>query len=333
MPENNPLLPGQARDFLEFLSSRGRKKSTVLRYQYDLEDFFRYMEVSTGYEGSEALNIMGAGHIEAYFSFLAGTRHYQARTQKRIHTVLKQFFGFLYETGTFSSNPIKHFDLNDLITEELTPEDLIHPSEEKTLLDSLQSDAGLSEKQAAARPLLAPRNLVIIRWFLCYGLRLQELTSLFLKDINQGRGLLYIPEETGNPRVVSLSKKDQSLLYHYFQAIPNPVRPFLEHHPVFAAFDFQRRTYRWSYEEDRPKPLTQVAVQKMIREERRRAGIERSISSKHLRNTCIIRALKTGKSPEQVQEMLGLNTVLTLNKYIDYADRNGSSSASTDRRL
>ncbi|SFQ00158.1 tyrosine-type recombinase/integrase [Salibacterium halotolerans] len=325
MAENMYVLPSPAQDFLEFLKARGRKKSTITRYHYDLADFFRYIEVTAKAEHLSALTAAATGRVEEYFSFLVQSRHYHPRTIKRIHTVLKQYFEFLHNTGRCASNPMKSFDPADLTREEFSSEALIHPSEEKKLMETLQSDAGLSEKQAAARPLLAPRNLVIIRWFLCYGLRMQELSSLCLKDINQGQGLLHIPESTGNPRVVSLSKKDQSLLYHYFHVIPKPVRPFLGHHPVFAAFDFQRRTYRWSYEEDRPKHLTEVAIQKMIREERKRAGIERSISSKHLRNTFIVRALQSGQSPEKIQEMLGLNTILTLTKYIDYATEISSS--------
>ncbi|MFD2704726.1 tyrosine-type recombinase/integrase [Salibacterium lacus] len=330
MTDNMYVLPAPAQEFLEFLKARGRKDSTITRYHYDLADFFRFVEVSAGVDHLSALDAAATRRIEEYFAFLAQSRHYQKRTIKRIHTVLKQHFEFLHSTGRQKNNPMKAFDLEDLTGDAFTSDDLIHPSEEKKLMETLQSDAGLSEKQAAARPLLAPRNLVIIRWFLYYGLRLQELASLCLKDMNQGQGQLFIPESTGNPRVVSLSKKDQSLLYHYFQVIPKPVRPFLENHPVFAAFDFQRRTYRWSYEEDRPKQLTEVAVQKMIRTERKRAGIERSISSKHLRNTFIVRALESGQRPEDIKETLGLNTVLTLTKYIDYAARNNNGSQTSN---
>ncbi|SFL74877.1 tyrosine-type recombinase/integrase [Salibacterium qingdaonense] len=326
MTENMYALPSPAQEFLEYLKTRGRKDSTITRYHYDLADFFRFVEVSAGADRLSALDEATTHRIEEYFAFLVQSRDYQQRTIKRIHTVLKQHFEYLHSTGRRKDNPMKAFDPAELTGDEFTSDDLIHPSEEKKLMKTLQSDAGLSEKQAAARPLLAPRNLVIIRWFLRYGLRLQELASLCLKDMNQGQGQLFIPESTGNPRVVSLSKKDQSLLYHYFQVIPKPVRPFLEDHPVFAAFDFQRRTYRWSYEEDRPKQLTEVAIQKMIRMERKRAGIERSISSKHLRNTFIVRALESGLSPEYIQETLGLNTILTLTKYIDYAARNNSTS-------
>ncbi|WP_035710784.1 tyrosine-type recombinase/integrase [Salibacterium aidingense] len=322
MPDDTFDLPASAETFLDYLKSRGRKESTIRRYRYDLADFFRYIDVVTGSVSFPAST--DPQRIEGYFSLLEKNRHYQIRTLKRIQTVLKQYFSFLRGAGLLSYHPMASLDLEESIWDEITSHDILHRLEEKKLKTSLLSDAGLSEKQATARPLLAPRNLVIIRWFLHYGLRLQELSCLQMEHLNEGRGLIHIPENTGNPRSIFLSRDDQSLLYHYLHGIPKAVRPYMKHHPIFAAFDFQRQTYRWSYEQDRPKNLTEIAIQKMIREERKRAGIERAVSAKHLRNTFIIRALQDGMSPKRLKEKLGLNSILTLNKYIAYVHRNES---------
>ncbi|RSL33245.1 site-specific integrase [Salibacterium salarium] len=320
MGEQGFELPKDAEKFLESLTSKGRKESTILRYRYDLADFYRYIETVIGEHAVPRATAITPHTIEGYFFLLESSRHYQIRTLKRIQTVLKQYAAFLRSVGKINSDPMASLSLEDSIWNELTKEEVLTHKEEKKLLEGLQSDAGLSEKQRTARPMLAPRNLVIIRWFLYYGLRLHELSSLRLENINQGQGILFIPEKTGNPRQISLSKKDKTLLFHYLQVIPAEVRPFLEHHPVFVAFDFQRQTYRWSYEMDTPKNLTEIAIQKMIREERKRVGVDRSISARHFRNTFIVRSLENGYTTEQLKEILGLNTILTLNKYIDYVN-------------
>nr|WP_275899561.1 site-specific integrase [Bacillus piscicola] len=204
---------------------------------------------------------------------------------------------------------------------------MLSHAEQQRLLNALKSDAGLSKKQAAARPLLAPRNLFIITLFLHYGLRLQELSHLEMKHINQGTGDILIPEMTGNPRTITLLRPHKKQLHYYLQAIPEAVRPRKDTDPLLVAFDFQRKTFRWSYENDAPKNLTEIAIQKMIREERKRAGINRAVSARHFRNTYIVQALKNGETPEQLQKRLGLQTILTLNKYVEYVNSLASSGS------
>ncbi|WP_158738555.1 site-specific integrase [Alteribacillus sp. YIM 98480] len=316
-------LPLDAERFLESLAAKQRKESTITRYRYDLADFFRYLEIKTESEIIQSKSI--TPHMaEEYFYILENERRYQLRTLKRIQTVLKRYFAYLLSTGKIQIDPMASLDLDESIWNKLTKEELLTRLEEKKLTGSLLSDSGLSQKQAAARPLLAPRNLFIVTLFLYYGLRLQEISNLKIKYINQGKGQIMIPEETGNPRTLRLTKSDQKLLFHYINVIPEPVRPKRPQDPLLVAFDFQRQTYRWSYETDAPKNLTEIAIQKMIREERKRAGIDRSVSARHFRNTFIIRALQQGQTPEQVKNMLGLQTILTLNKYIDYVEKEHS---------
>ncbi|MFB4164149.1 tyrosine-type recombinase/integrase [Alteribacillus sp. JSM 102045] len=321
-------LPQDAERFLDSLTAKQRKGSTINRYRYDLADFFRYLSVTEGEEKVHQAMGITPHMVEEYFYFLENHRHYSLRTLKRIQTVLKRFFSYLYSSGRIHINPMASLDLDESIWNKLAKEELLTRYEEKKLLGSLSSDAGLSPKQAAARPLLAPRNLLIITLFLHYGLRLQEIALLKTAHINQGKGEITIPEETGNPRTISLSKKDKNLLYHYIKVIPEPVRPKRPADPFLVAFDFQRQTYRWSYETDAPKNLTEIAIQKMIREERNRAGLDRAVSARHFRNTFIVRSLQQGQTPEQVKDMLGLQTILTLNKYIDYVEKERSTKKS-----
>ncbi|SFE37484.1 tyrosine-type recombinase/integrase [Alteribacillus iranensis] len=315
-------LPKEAERFLDYLAANQRKKSTIKRYSYDLADFFRYVEVVKGENKASSPRDLTPQLFETYFHLLESERGYQLRTLKRIQTVLKKYVSFLRKNGKLHINPLASLDLDESVWNTLSDEELLTATEEHRLLSSLKSDAGLSIKQAAARPLLAPRNLFIVSLFLYYGLRLQELSHLQMKHINQGIGTISIPEITGNPRVIQLNTTEKKLLHYYVKAIPAPVRPYKDTDPLLVAFDFQRKTYRWSYETDSPKNLTEVAIQKMIREERKRADITRAISARHFRNTFIIRELVQGTSPEELKDKLGLQTILTLNKYIEYVERN-----------
>lgn len=315
-------LPASAEEFLRFLKSRDKRDSTIKRYKYDLADFNRFVEVT---DHEHETNELTLKNIEEYFHFLQTERRYKLRTLKRIQTVLAQYGAYLKSTGRLSSNPMEGFHIEEAVQNELEKEDLISPSEEKQLLDSISSDAGLSVKQQASRPLLAPRNIVLLRLFIKYGLRLQEVAYLRMKDVNLSQKVILVPKDSGNGRKVLLSRKDQALIFQYLRAVPDAVRPKRDNDPLFVAFDFQRQTYRWSYENDSPKMLTEVAIQKMIRQELERAGVRKGLSAQHFRNTYIVNELTKGVPPEAVKEKLGLRTILTLTKYIQYVEQSASS--------
>lgn len=126
-----------------------------------------------------------------------------------------------------------------------------------------------------------------------YGLSLQELVSLNMSHIQFARNILVVPGENGVIRHVALTEENTKQLYKYYTTIPEPVRPQqYTDNPLLVAFDFNRGTYRWVYENDAPKALSEVAVQKMIRLEVKRAELNGRISAQQMRNTFIFRLIK-----------------------------------------
>ncbi|SDI95653.1 tyrosine-type recombinase/integrase [Natribacillus halophilus] len=316
-------LPTEALEFLEFLISRGRKSSTIRRYAYDLADFYSFAAIHADRKVTN-LHPVEAIILEDYFTYLMETRAYNRKTTKRIAAVLRRYFLFLSQThGHTTTNLMRNVQLPPAADEAISKDDLLTQNDLTRLFQSLDSDLGLSEEQRQARPLLAPRNKAMIQLLLHHGLRLQELHSLSLDDVNFGTGTISISptDSEVQARVLRLSKSDRRDLNRYIKVIPKPVRPYPgERHPLFVAFDFQKQTYRWSYENDEPKRLTIVAMQKMIREEARRAGLPPGKSARHFRHTYIVSALRRGHSLEAIQETLGLHSPLVLFRYQDYVN-------------
>ncbi|MBB6449227.1 site-specific recombinase XerD [Geomicrobium halophilum] len=315
-------LPKEAQHFLDFLASRGRKPSTLRRYAYDLADFYSFAFIH-GDQKTASNDLLDPSLLEDYFAFMIERRKYNHKTTKRIAAVLKRYFYFLSQTYGLGSNPMESVTLPPADDEKITQDHLLSAGEIRQLLTSIESDLGLSEEQAQARPLLAPRNKVMIQLLLHQGLRLQELHGLSLDDVNFGTGTMTVSPEDGEvkKREIQLSKNDRRDLHRYVQMIPKPVRPYPgEGHPLFVSFDFQKQTYRWSYEDDEPKRLTIVAMQKMIREESKRAGLAPGKSAQHFRHTYIVSALKHGHTLEELQEKLGLHSELVLLRYQEYVN-------------
>lgn len=216
-------------------------------------------------------------------------------------------------------SPLDAINLSLIPDQSLHDNDFITEVEEKLLKQTVLSTKGLTERQAKYRPLIMDRNVCILNLVVNYGVSLQELVSLNMSHIKFARNTLVVRGENGINRSISLSENDTKQLYKYYKTIPEPVRPRqYTDNPLFVAFDFNRGTYRWVYEKDAPKALSEVAIQKMIRLEVKRSGMNRRISAQQMRNTFIIRLIKQGITKDELASRMGFKTKISLKRYYQY---------------
>ncbi|WP_088041081.1 site-specific integrase [Bacillus sp. EAC] len=302
--------------FASHLNSKGRKDSTIKRYCYDLEDCFRFLK-----KKDVKLHSLQVQDINHYFQYLAVERNYHEKTLHRIYVVLNQFYKFLQLKDSSIQNIIPFTNYSAGPSRALSPDDFISTIEEEKLLHIVQSTNDLSEKQLKAREYLMDRNDIMIRLMLFYGLSLKELIDLQMRDINFALNELVVHSKDGLKRKIILEKEDRIRLYQYYVTIPEPVRPhYHSTHPIFVAFDFNRMTFHWVYDTDSPKALSEIAFQKMLRLEVKRAGLRKGLCSQHLRNTYILGKIKEGMSLEDIQQIVGLKTAVSLKRYYQFID-------------
>ncbi|MBF7156117.1 tyrosine-type recombinase/integrase [Bacillus albus] len=300
--------------FSVYLTEKGRKHSTIQRYSYDVKDFHRWLEVNEVLSHIKLWHELSGEDYQAYFSELENKRKYSLKTRHRIWVVLKKLHMFL---GIDS--PLDDIHLSLIPDQSLSDNDFITEVEEKLLKQTILSTKGLTERQAKYRPLIMDRNACIINLVVNYGLSLQELVSLNMSHIQFARNTLIVPGENGMTRSISLTGEDTKQLYKYYKTIPEPVRPRqYTDNPLFIAFDFNLGTYRWLYEKDAPKALSEVAIQKMIRLEVKRAELNRRISAQQMRNTFILRLIKLGISEDELVSRMGFKTKISLKRYYQY---------------
>ncbi|OLR26959.1 tyrosine-type recombinase/integrase [Bacillus cereus] len=304
-------------NFSLFLSSRGRKTSTIKRYIYDIEDFGRWLQASNRFRETNLWTKIDKEDFEAYFQELIYKRKYGEKTIHRIAVVLKKLYQFLD-----IPSPIVEMQGITPPNRVLRKEDFITKEEENKLKNILSSPEGLSEKQLSVRPLLIDRNVSILSLLLDYGLTLQELVSLQMQQVHFGKNMMTVVHSKGNKRILRLEEEDKIRLFTYYRTIPEPVRPrYHSTDPLFVAFDFKRGTFRWMYDNDAPKALTAIAVQKMIRLEVARAQLRKGISAQHLRNTFILRCLKRNMSTEEIIKRTGFLSHLSVKRYVAYTNQ------------
>jgi site-specific recombinase XerD len=316
--EEYPLLPEYAHNFIDHLLKKGRKKSTVKRYYYDLLDFMAWVRVVKGNDELQIVKRLDAVILREYFLFLNEQREYSNATSKRVFTVIKSLFHFLHMQKSIDENPFHVMEISWDDDKQFTDDDFITDEEFEMYFHTLSSYDGLTEKQQKYRHLLIKRNEAISALIYKYGLSLQELTKIEMKDVHFSSQELTINNGDAK-RILTIDFETHQLLYGYFENIPDSLKPrnYSTDH-FFIAFDYQRGTYRFDYSNYEPKPLTVIAIQKMIRQEIKRSGIRSGISSHHLRRTAILNYLKNDHPLDDAQDWFGLKSVLTLNRYKDY---------------
>ncbi|MGD6962765.1 tyrosine-type recombinase/integrase [Fictibacillus phosphorivorans] len=318
--EDYPHLPEYADSFIVHLQKKDRTKSTIKRYYYDLLDFFAWVRVIKKTDDLRVIQSLDTLTLKEYFLFLSEQREYRTATSKRVFTVIKSLFFYLHTNRKISSNPFNELEQTLKEDTQFTDDDFISDEEYKTLFQTLSSYEGLTEKQQKYRHLLIKRNEAILSLLYRYGITLQEITNIEMKHVHFTQHELTVINKK-EARLIALDDETQQLLYEYKEKIPEVIRPRVySSDRFFIAFDYQRGTYRFDYGKYEPKPLTVIAIQKMLRQEVRRSGLREGISSQHLRRTAILNLLKEGKDEEDVQLWFGLKSNLTLNRYEAYLE-------------
>ncbi|WP_347550302.1 phage integrase SAM-like domain-containing protein [Pseudalkalibacillus hwajinpoensis] len=319
-------LPDFLEEYLHSLERKGRRNSTIRRYRYDLVDFSMWLRTFHQSIDFTSFSQLTPSQLQEYIRFLHIERHYSERTLKRIMTVLNQVYRYYMSLNRTKNNPMKEVVLPTTGDSGYVDTDFLLEEECEQLLKTVVSLDDLTENQLRARDLLIDRNLIIAHLFMSYGLTLQELCGLSMKDVSFEQNEL-IAKSAYGIRTVLLEPDHKKILFSYYKTVPAPVRPRLNSDdPLFVAFDFQRQTYRWSYEVDRPKRLSEIAVQKMIRLEVQRAGLRKGISAQHMRRTCVIKAIKNDRSIDQLRTQFGMKSDLTLKRYFDYTEKQAFTS-------
>ncbi|MEW4206371.1 site-specific integrase [Bacillus thuringiensis] len=255
--------------------------------------------------------------FEAFFKYLKEDRQYSDKTIHRIYIVLNRLYEYLD-----LPSPIEGVIQIDPPDRALRKEDFVSSQEGKRLKEVISSLEGLTEKQRSTRPMILERNISIVTLLLDYGLSLKELVSLQMAHVHFENNTLSISEDSILNRTIHLKEEDKLHLYNYYKTIPEPVRPkYHSNDPLFIAFDFTRGTYHWSYDNDAPKFLTEISIQKMIRLEVKRANLRKGISAQHFRNTFILRRIQGNTTSEQVMQQMGFKSNLSLKRYYHYYKR------------
>ena len=134
------------------------------------------------------------------------------------------------------------------------------------------------------------------------GIRASELTHLKVSDIDSKRMQIRIDQgKGGKDRYVRLSEKLLKILRLYWCS--EKIKP---------------KTWLFpGYGED--SPLSRHSVTKMILKARKKAGIQKQVTTHTVRHTCATHMLESGENIKKIALMLGHSSLKTTGKYLHVA--------------
>jgi integrase/recombinase XerD len=215
-------------------------------------------------------------------------------TQTQIHCLsyVQSFFRFLRQSGRTAFDPAKIIRLPR--HPQRLPVDLLTPEEMRRLL--AVPDLGTP---------MGFRDRCIYELFWCTGMRVSELLSLAVEDIDFARALVTIRHGKGDkPRVVPLGAGVVGWLREYIEK----VRPWLaanatEGSPTLFLSRFGQR-------------MDKSGLFYKLRAYQRRAKIKKKLSTHTFRHTLASEMLKAGADLRHIQELLGHENLTTTQRYL-----------------
>lgn len=169
--------------------------------------------------------------------------------------------------------------------------DTLNESEVRTLIESVDGNQSLDRRDRA-----------MLELFYASGLRLGEILSARLENLNLDEGWIRITGKGGKTRVAPIGSEARQRLSDYLEhARPALVKP---------------RTQSWIFLSERGGSLSPSRVQQILKERASRAGLDPARIHPHLlRHSFATHLLGNGADLRVIQEMLGHANITTTQIY------------------
>ncbi|MGA2740805.1 MAG: site-specific tyrosine recombinase XerD [Bryobacteraceae bacterium] len=274
-------LPCAAAAFLTFCRiEKGLAANSIEAYQTDLRKFVEFAASQCG--GA----IPDAEGVRDYLDSLYGAG-LGSRSVARHLSTLRSFYTFLLREGRIARDPTEHLGAPrqwQTIPKFLNPEEIEQ----------------ISQSPDASRT-LGLRDHAMIELLYATGLRVSELCSLAIADLNQDLGVLRATGKGRKQRMIPVGK-----------AALEAVRTYLE---TGRPAILKGRPSRYLFVTARGGPMTRQAFWKLLRGHARKAGVFRPLTPHTIRHSFATHLLEGGADLRSVQTMLGHADISTTQIY------------------
>ena len=268
------------RDYLTF--ERGLSDRTIEAYDRDIRRLVSFLEKRGLAHPREVSHV----DIREYI-YQLGDAGLMASSIRRLISASKTYFLFLHDEGAVDSDP----------TERIEP-----PQTGRRLPTFLTRDevVRVIESPSDSDPVYW-RDRAILELLYATGIRVSELITAKISNLDLEEGLLRVYGKGSRQRIVPVGLTAAEVLERYLRE----VRPTLDRGLGEGALFLNQRG----------RPLSRMAVWKLVRGAADKCGIQRKVSPHVLRHTFATHLLEGGADLATVQELLGHADISTTQIY------------------
>lgn len=277
------------KDYTHFLKiERGLSQNSINNYVLDVRKLIKYLE-----SNSKTQSPISISKDEITEFIYATSKGINARSQARLISGLRSFFGYLVFEDYRKDNPL------DLIES---------PKIGRKLPDSLsiQEINDLIGAIDLSKP-EGERNRAILETLYGCGLRVSELTNLKLSDLFFDEGYIKVTGKGDKQRLVPIVPATQKYINLYVKEIRNHLNIQAGHEDTV----FLNR---------RGKQLTRAMIFTIIKQLCEKIGLKKTVSPHTFRHSFATHLLNHGADLRSIQLMLGHESITTTEIYV-HADR------------
>jgi integrase/recombinase XerD len=274
--------------FLNYLSvEKGFSQNTLFAYRNDLYQLASFIEEEAQRRGSTpAWSSFGRQGVLSYLLNLK-ERNYAATTIARKVAAMRSFFDFMISEGNIKDNPSQ--DIASPKVGRALPKP-ISISQVRRLIDE-------PFRQSKSE---AQRDTAILHLLYASGMRVSELVSLNLNDVDLVGGFVRCFGKGHKERIIPIAPRAAQAVDDYLREL----RPRLTHSPEEPALFLNARGER----------LTRQGLWQILKEYAKSVGLE-GITPHTLRHSFATHMLSGGADLRSVQELLGHANISTTQVY------------------
>lgn len=267
--------------FLEYLEFEKKySDNTISSYERDLREFSSYINSSkVDYKN------MKYKDVTDYLIYLSN-RDYKSSSINRHLSSIRSFYEFLVKSGETKSSPFK------LIS---------GPKKEKKLPNYLKYYEFLDLLDACDETNLGVRNRLILELLFATGLRVSELVSVKIKDIDFKNREIKVTGKGNKSRIVYFNKTSQEVMSKYVLSARQELLKGKKNEYLFINHLGNQITRRGIAD----------VLEKLIL----KSSLKHKISPHTLRHTFATLLLNEGMDIREVQELLGHSRLSTTSIY------------------
>jgi integrase/recombinase XerD len=275
----------QIDQFLEYITEeKGYSSNTLAAYRNDLSQFMDFLGTRVS-----AWDDVDRDIILEYIMHMKSEQEYASSTVARKVAAIKSFFHYLLEQGKLGDDPTATLD---------------SPKVRKRLPKSIdQRDLErLLEEPAREQTPKALRDRALLEILYATGLRVTELVSLNVDDVDMASGTL---------RLVRAKDKSERIVPIHQRAI-EPLRDYLDQGRIQLLRDPEESALFLNH---RGRRLTRQGLWLIVKHYVREVGIVEDVTPHTLRHTFATHLVEKKADLEYVQELLGHANISTTQVY------------------